>query len=296
LKVFVFFLTALVIGASTLLKLSRSLTVTLCYSGAYLLFAFLAFTRWGLWVDVVGPAGVVVFGFSAITSVRYFTEEREKRWIKNAFGHYLSPEVINELLSDPSKLKLGGERKDLTVMFTDVRGFTSFSEAHEPEEVVAKLNEILTQEVAVVFKHQGTLDKFVGDEMMVFWGAPGERHIQDHAITAVRTAVEIQAALKEQALQKAQGADTTLHIGIGINSGGMVIGNMGSSTRMDYTVIGDNVNLAARLCSNAGADEIIISEATYELVRNDVVAEKLDPITVKGKAKPVSIYRVTGLK
>jgi adenylate cyclase len=295
-NVFIFFFTAVVIGLCSLVKLWKSLLLAFCYAAGYFLIAFIAFAKFGLWIDLVGPEGIVLFGFSAITSFRYFTEEREKLWIKSAFGHYLSQEVINELLNDPDKLKLGGERKLLTVLFSDVRGFTSFSESHQPEEVVAMLNEILTEQVKVVFKNDGTLDKFVGDELMAFYGAPGIRHLKDHALVAVRTAVEIQARLKEIRQKWSGEKRESLQIGIGINTGEMVVGNMGSAERMDYTVIGDNVNLAARLCSAASKDEIIISETTYEQVKDHIQTEKLEPISVKGKAKPIAIYRVIGMK
>ncbi len=242
---------------------------------------------------IIAPGPMLTaFGFSSITSFRYFTEEKEKQWIKQAFSHYLSKEVINELMNDPSKLKLGGERRKLTVIFSDVRGFTNFSESHQPEEVVAMLNEILSEQVKVVFKYGGTLDKFVGDELMAFFGAPGNTHIKDHALFAVRTSVEIQAKVKVLQQTWTAHQKESLSIGIGINSGDMVVGNMGSAERMDYTVIGDNVNLAARLCSAAGKGEIIVSEATYEQVKLEVKAEKLEPISVKGKAKPISIYRI----
>lgn len=292
----IFLVTALIVGCSSLLKLWKSLLVSLCCALGYFAAAFIAFDRLGLWVDLVGPESIVVFGLSAITSFRYFTEEREKLWIKQAFSHYLSHGVINELLEDPSRLKLGGERRNLSVLFSDVRGFTSFSESHQPEEVVAMLNEILTQQVEVVFRHSGTLDKFVGDELMAFFGAPGETHRHDHALAAVRVAVEIQQKLKNLQEKWSNEKREALRIGIGINSGDMVVGNMGSLERMDYTVIGDNVNLAARLCSAAGADEILISEATYAQVKEQVVVEKLEPIFVKGKSNPIPIYRVKGLR
>jgi len=296
LRLFIFLLTALVIGFSSLLKLWQSLVLSLGYAAGYFFFSYFIFVRFGLWIDLVGPLGIVVFGFSAITSFRFFTEEKEKLWIKQAFSHYLSNEVISELIEDPSRLKLGGERRLITVFFTDIRGFTAFSESHQPEEVVAMLNEILTQQVKVVFKYNGTLDKFVGDELMAFFGAPGNRHLNDHAIVAVRTAVEIQAKMHQLKDKWLREKTAALQIGIGINTGEMVVGNMGSAERMDYTVIGDNVNLAARLCSAADKDEIIISDATYALVREQIIAEKLTPITVKGKSMPIPIYRVTGLK
>jgi adenylate cyclase len=280
LNAFIFFFTALVIGFGSLIKLWKNLLLSICYAAGYFFIAFLAFVKLGLWIDLVGPLGIVVFGFSAITSFRYFTEEREKLWIKQAFSHYLSGEVINELMEDPSKLKLGGERKNLTVLFADIRGFTKFSESHQPEEVVAILNDVLTQLVNVVFKYNGTLDKFVGDELMTFFGAPGDFHVNDHATVAVRTAIEMQSKLKELQDRWFQEKKEPLQIGIGVNTGEMVVGNMGSSKRMDYTVIGDNVNLAARLCSAAGGGQIIIGESTYERVKDSVKAEKLPPITL----------------
>jgi adenylate cyclase len=296
LRLLIFLITALVIGFSSLMKLWQSLLLSLGYAIGYFLLSYFIFARFGLWTDLVGPLGIVVFGFSAITSFRFFTEEKEKLWIKQAFSHYLSNEVISELIEDPSRLKLGGERRLITVFFTDIRGFTAFSESHQPEEVVAMLNEILTQQVKVVFKYNGTLDKFVGDEVMAFFGAPGNRHLNDHAIVAVRTAVEIQAKMRQLKDTWTHEKTAVLQIGIGINTGEMVVGNMGSAERMDYTVIGDNVNLAARLCAAAEKDEIIISDATYALVREQILAEKMEPITVKGKSKPIPIYRVTGLK
>ncbi|MDD2702635.1 MAG: adenylate/guanylate cyclase domain-containing protein [Candidatus Omnitrophica bacterium] len=292
----IFIFTSFIIGISSLLRLWRSVLLTFCYAAGYFWVACWLFGSFGIWIDMVGTFGIVLFGFTGITGFRYFTEEKEKLWIKHAFGYYLSKEVINELMNDPAKLKLGGERKQISVIFSDVRGFTSFSEGHQPEEVVAMLNEILNSQVEILFKHNGTLDKFVGDEMMAFFGAPGEIHKNDHALMAVRTAVEIQAKMVELQTSWANTKKDSLAIGVGINSGDMVVGNMGSLERMDYTVIGDNVNLAARLCSAAGKNEILISEFTYERVKDHVVADALEPITVKGKAKPVNIYRVTGLK
>jgi len=295
-RILIFLFTALIIGLISLLKLWKSLVLAVVYTVGYFGLSLYLFVRFGIWVDMVGPMGIVVFGLMAITSFRFFTEEREKLWIKGAFSHYLSHEVITEMMDDPSRLTLGGERRNITVMFSDVRGFTSFSETRQPEEVVAMLNEVLSLQVNVIFHYNGTLDKFVGDEVMAFFGAPSNKHVNDHALVAVRTAIDIQAKMDELRQKLTQDAKAAIQIGIGINTGDMVVGNMGSAQRMDYTVIGDNVNLGARLCAAAGKGEIIISESTYEMVADHVVAEKLEPITVKGKVKPISIYRVTGLK
>ncbi|HNQ51426.1 MAG TPA: adenylate/guanylate cyclase domain-containing protein [Candidatus Omnitrophota bacterium] len=296
LRVLMLVLTALVITFVSLLKLWKSLLLAVLYAGGYFWLSLHLFVTRGLWFDMVGPMGIVVFGLTAITSYRFFTEEREKLWIKGAFSHYLSHEVITEMMDNPSRLTLGGERKRLTVMFSDVRGFTSFSESRQPEEVVAMLNEVLSLQVKVIFHYNGTLDKFVGDEVMAFFGAPSNRHEKDHALVAIRVAIDIQKKMDELRQKLAQDAKSAIQIGIGINTGDMVVGNMGSAERMDYTVIGDNVNLGARLCAAAGKGEIIISESTYEMARDHVIVEKLEPIMVKGKANPISIYRVTGLK
>lgn len=295
-SVFIFILTAVIIALASLTKLWKSFLLSFGYAILYFLAATFLFIKFGLWIDLAGPLGIVILGFTSITSYRYFTEEKEKQWIKHAFSHYLSAEVINELMNDPDKLKLGGERRQITVLFSDVRGFTTFSESHQPEEVVAMLNEILTAQVKVVFKYGGTLDKFVGDELMAFFGAPGNMHAKDHALVAVKTAFDIQVKVGELHKKWSSEGKESLSIGIGVNTGDMVVGNMGSAERMDYTVIGDNVNLGARLCSAAGKGEIIISEATYEQAKDQITAEKLEPIIVKGKAKPISIYKVTGLK
>lgn len=296
LKILIFFLTAFVIALGSVFKPWKSLLISLGFAAIYFGAVFLLFTRYGIWIDSAGPAGIVVFGFAGIMCYRFFTEEKEKLWIKKAFSHYLSGEVITEMMEDPSRLKLGGERRSITVMFSDVRGFTRFSESRQPEEVVAMLNEVLSLQVNVIFKYNGTLDKFVGDEVMAFFGAPSDRHKNDHALVAVKTALEIQERMDELRAKMSDSQKEAVQIGIGINTGDMVVGNMGSSQRMDYTVIGDNVNLGARLCSAAGHGEIIVSESTYLMVADFVTAEKLEPITVKGKTKPVSIYRITGLK
>ena len=292
----IFFLTALFVAACSLIKLWKSLLLSVVYCLLYAAACCLLFIYAGWWIDFVGPLGIVVFGFAGVTSYRFFTEEKEKLWIRHAFSHYLSKEVIHELMNDPSRLKLGGERRVITVLFSDVRGFTSYSESQQPEEVVARLNEILTAQVQVVFKNNGTLDKFVGDELMAFFGAPGVLHKDNHALVAVRTAVEIQRIMRELQGRWVEQKKAMLNIGIGINTGEMVFGNMGSSERMDFTVIGDNVNLAARLCSAAGKDDIIISQTTYEAVKEHIETVKLEPIMVKGKSNPIAIYKVVGLK
>ncbi|MCP4652290.1 MAG: CHASE2 domain-containing protein [Candidatus Omnitrophica bacterium] len=252
----------------------------------------------GIWINLTSPILLSLFSYLGITSYKFATEEKEKRWIKKAFSHYVSKEVIEEIIKDPSKLKLGGQRKVLTVLFSDIRSFTTYSEKRKPEEVVTVLNEYLDEMTKVIFANSGTLDKYVGDEIMALFGAPRYEPPDLSAVHAVKTAcamLEKLALLQEK--WKAQGIEP-LDIGIGINTGEMVVGNMGSSLVMDYTVIGDAVNLGARIeaLTRQYNNHIIVSESTYEYIKDIVDAKPLEAIKVKGKNIPVMIYQVNGMK
>ena len=255
------------------------------------------FAAKGIWFNLVYPASALFFGYTSQTAYRFFTEERRARDIRKMFSSYVSKRIVDELIKDPSKAKLGGDRKEITVLFSDIRGFTSFSEKHQPEEVVSLLNEYLGAMTNIVFEHEGTLDKFVGDAIMALWGAPVGQ--PDHAERACRCALAMIVKLKElQAKWTAEGR-YVIDIGIGINTGDMVVGNMGAEgKKMDYTVIGDNVNLGARLegLTRQYNNHIIISEYTYAKVEEIVVAKELGTVTVKGKQLPVVVYDLTGLK
>jgi len=231
-----------------------------------------------------------------ITVYRVLTEQREKKYIRQTFSKFVSKSVVDELLKDPDKLKLGGEKKILTVLFSDIRGFTTISERLTPEALVEHLNEYLQAMTDIVFKYLGTLDKYVGDEIMAFWGAPIPQ--EDHAVLAARASVEMMRVLGELNRKWVAEGKPELHIGIGLNTGDMVVGNMGSSSRMDYTLMGDNVNLGARLegTNKVYGTNIIISEATYEYVKDHIVARELDLIRVKGKELPVKIYELIDMK
>lgn len=241
-------------------------------------------------ISVISPVAAGLFSFLGVTIFRYAGEEKEKKFIKNTFQRYVSPQIVEELISNPQLLKMGGQKAHLSVFFSDVRGFTSMSEKMEPEEVVKLLNEYLTEMTKVIFKYNGTLDKFIGDAIMAIWGAP--KYFENHAELAVRAAVEMQEEVGRLCEKWAAEGRQKIGIGMGINTGFVVVGNMGSASYADYTVIGDNVNLAARLEENALAENILITEATYDEVKNIVKVEKLEPLTVKGKAKPVQVYRV----
>lgn len=213
---------------------------------------------------------------------------KEKELLKGAFSTYVSSEVMNEVLKDQKKLALGGKRVKATMLFTDIRGFTSMSETLEPEQVVAVINDYLMIQTDKVIKWKGVLDKFVGDCVMAVYGVPAAG--EDDSYRAVRTAMDIRESVDKFNKIREKTNQICVGIGIGINTGVVVSGNMGSHQKMDYTVIGDNVNLAARLEANAPAGKIYVSESTYLETRDRIEYVQAEAIMVKGKKEPVKIF------
>jgi adenylate cyclase len=246
----------------------------------------------GRWVNLSQPvlaASLALFGGVAY---QYVFEGREKRKMKKLFGQYVSKDVFEQLVANPALARLGGQRREMTVLFSDIRGFTTVSERGEPEEIVAILNEYFTRMVDIVFRHKGTLDKFVGDMVMALFGAPLDD--PDHADHAVEAALDMIAELAVlNARWKAAGRPE-LDIGIGINTGPMIAGNIGSEAIMSYTVIGDAVNLGSRLESlnKQYGTRIIISEATRARLTGSYVFKPLGDVVVKGKTQPVEIFEL----
>ena len=262
----------------------------------YLVASQALFVKNGVWLNAVYPLLTMLIVYTAVTLYRYIVEEREKRKIRGAFSFYVTPSVVNEMLKYPDKLKLGGDKKELSVLFSDIRGFTSLAEEMEPETLVHLLNEYLTEMTDVVFETEGLLDKYIGDAIMAVWGAPLEQ--TDHPVRACRTALKMLDRLtKMQQKWEAEGTPR-LDIGIGLNTGLMVVGNMGSDRRFDYTVMGDSVNLASRLegINKEYGTQIVISEFTYEKVKDDFFCRELDAVKVKGKARPVKIFELVTLR
>ena len=219
---------------------------------------------------------------------------RETDAIKRAFSRYVAREVVTEILKDPERIVLTGERREVTVLFCDVRNFTSISERLAPEEVVSLLNAFYTLMIDTTFKHDGTLDKFLGDGVMAVFGAP--IYHPDHALRAVRTALAMQAGMRELSARRAAEGKPALAVGIGVNAGTAVAGNVGTETRMEYTVIGDNVNLASRLESYAKPGQILITSTTYGIVRYGIEARRLGPMRLRGKEDEVEVYEVIGAR
>ncbi|MBI4834348.1 MAG: adenylate/guanylate cyclase domain-containing protein [Planctomycetes bacterium] len=245
------------------------------------------------WLDMASPMAGLCLTFTGATVVYYFSEGKEKRRIKTTFSKYVSPDVVDEILRDYKGIKADtGQRKGMTILFSDIRGFTNMSESIPPEQVVSLLNEYLTLMVEVIFRHGGTLDKYIGDGIMAFFGAPKEQ--VNHARLAVLTAVEmVRESRRLEVKWKAEGKPN-LNIGIGINTGDAVVGNIGSEKRLDYTVIGDNVNLAARLepLNKEYKTNIVISESTARMLGDEFKLKELGTVNIRGKEKPIKIYEV----
>jgi adenylate cyclase len=269
------------------------------------IFADIMFNSRNILVPSVHPVIAMIFTFLSVVIYRGLTEEREKRRVQGMFGQYVSPEVVEQIVQADNPPELGGVDKELTVFFSDIRGFTTLSEKMAPQELVNHLNVYLSSMTDIIMEYKGTLDKYVGDEIMCFWGAPLDQ--RNHAILACQCAIKQMQKLRE--LNEGWARDLRIDIGIGINSGIMTVGNMGSSGRMNYTLMGDNVNLGARLeginkqyfgqewieqgQKHIGTgSKIIISEYTYGLVKDKVIARELDNIRVKGKNRPVVIYEL----
>ncbi|MFA7465258.1 MAG: adenylate/guanylate cyclase domain-containing protein [Syntrophales bacterium] len=250
------------------------------------------FSRCNLWLNLVYPSLTMVMVYTGVTVYKYVSEERERKKIRHAFQYYLTSSVINEMLKDPSRLKLGGDKKELTVMFSDIRGFTTISEGLTPEELVELLNEYLTGMTEVVFRYDGLLDKYIGDAIMAVFGAPLSQ--PDHAVRACKAALGMMERLGEFQRKWKEEGKPALRIGIGINSGEMVVGNMGSEMRFDYTVMGDNVNLASRLegINKEYGTGIVIGESTHARVADRFICRELDSVRVKGKKLPVRIFEL----
>ncbi|MBI5376715.1 MAG: adenylate/guanylate cyclase domain-containing protein [Candidatus Schekmanbacteria bacterium] len=253
------------------------------------------FISQSLWVNMVFPMLTVFVLYISITSYRFLTEEREKRKIKGAFQQYLSPSVVNAITKDPSKLKLGGEEKTLSILFSDIRGFTTLSESLTPAQLVQLLNEYFSEMTDVITEvNSGTLDKFIGDAIMAFWGAPVE--MKDHALKSSLSALGMIEKLHKLRVKWDAEGKPPVNIGIGINTGDVVVGNMGSDRRFDYTVMGDAVNLASRLegLNKTYGTNIIISEFTKSELPDKLITREIDLVRVKGKLKPVKIYELMG--
>jgi adenylate cyclase len=260
----------------------------------YLGLSVLAF-HFSWWADPVLPGFGLVASFALATAYSYATEGRQKLHIRRMFGQYMSEAVINHLLEHPEKVQLGGERRQVTLFFSDLAGFTTISERLDPETVAGLLNDYLSAMTEIILDEEGTVDKFEGDAIMAFWGAPLDQ--PDQAFRACRAAVRQQAALAELNQRFAELDLPPLGMRIGLHTGEAIVGNLGSARRFDYTVIGDTVNLASRLegLNKFYGSRTMASEATVIACDGGIEFRELDLVAVKGKEHAVRVFEVLGL-
>jgi adenylate cyclase len=281
-----------------LLPLLSPLRATLVALVVLLLAVTINLAFWG-YGNLVLPLGssllMVLMLFALNMSYGYFVESRAKRQFTELFGQYVPPELVEEMSRNPESYSMEGRKAELTVLFSDVRGFTTISESLSPENLVRLMNIYLTAMTEILRKNRGTVDKYIGDAVMAFWGAPVND--ADHARHAVITAMEMQAALPEVNRTLAQHGWPELHIGVGINSGEMTVGDMGSTVRQAYTVMGDAVNLGSRLegITKQYGVGILVGEGTRKATK-DIVFREVDRVQVKGKDEPVAIFEPIGLE
>ncbi len=300
------------LGLAYALNMIGAIAGTFLAVGIFLLYAgttVYLFTAHGMWVPILTPFLTIVMVFIGHTVVNYIDKEKQARDIRAMFSSYVSPSIVDELIRHPEKLALGGQRKELTMLFADIVQFTALSEQHSAEEVVTQLNEYLGAMTEVVFQFHGTLDKFVGDEIVVFWGAPLPQ--PNHAELAVQCAVHMCQRLHDLQAKWREEGRVVLNHGIGINSGSALVGNIGApGKKMDYTMIGDHVNLAARLekatrefdcqvvVSNntvlgiSAQETIAFDKTTIPMPRKPLRFRSLGQIRVKGKEKPIEVHTI----
>ncbi|MDO8810702.1 MAG: adenylate/guanylate cyclase domain-containing protein [Gallionella sp.] len=249
-----------------------------------------AFASLNLWMATATPLLALATAFLATSTGSYFTERRRAGAIRSAFSKYVSSDVVKEMIDHPERLKLGGQRREISILFSDLAGFTSMSEKLTPDEVAHIINLYLNAMTRIIMAHGGTVDKFIGDAIMAFWGAPLDD--EEHGLHAVQAAIKMQEVMYDMQPEfRSLGIDK-LALRIGINSGPAIIGNMGSDLRFDYTALGDAVNLSARLegVNKAYGTDILLSQSTANFVNGRVHLRPVDRVRVKGKNVPVDIF------
>jgi adenylate cyclase len=277
-------------------RLWLSLGVLMAIASSCLALGYQLFASLGLWLPVAGAMASAPLIWGAVAFCVLLAERHQTRFVRSTLERYVSPAVVEEVVGKGIDLALGGQRRTVTVLFSDIQDFTGMSERIPPEVVVDLLNRHFTTASEIILRYGGTLDKFVGDALMAFWGAPVPQ--EDHALLAVRAALDLQAAARELDARVQHRLQERFRIGVGINTGEAVVGHIGSPRRMGYTAVGDPINLGARVESLTREHEadVIITQFTYEIVKFYVDAEPLGVVHVKGRKEPVAIYRVLTLK
>ena len=241
-------------------------------------------------LNVPRPVIIMLLATLVVAAYHYHLQSKSKAVLRNTFDAYFPPSVVDKIMAHPEQLASSAQKKELTILFSDIVGFTRHTATIEAGHVRHLLNEYFERMIEIVFKHEGTLDKFIGDGLMVFFGDPEQQ--DDHAERAVRAAIEMQQAARELAQVWARRGDMPLSIRVGVNSGEVIVGNMGSSKRLSYTALGEPVNLAQRRETSAPAGGVLISTRTHELLGGKIPAERREPVRVKGFDHPIEVYEV----
>ena len=260
--------------------------------GSYLVLNYLLFRNLSLDLSFIYPMTPIMLTYVGAEAYRNLVIEKRGRYLKKAFGSYVSPDLVDEIVKNPGLLKLGGEKREVSILFSDIRGFTTLSESLSPEELVRLLNDYLSPMTRIVMEEKGTLDKFIGDAVMAIYNAPLD--VSGHAAHACRSAVKMLQRLEQLNAGFAKRGMPRIDIGIGINTGEAVVGNMGADIRFDYTAIGDTVNLSARLegLTKFYGTQILVSEATKSQAGEGFLFREVDLVRVKGKNEPVAVYQL----
>lgn len=240
--------------------------------------------------NLIQPSLMIVTVLLSIVAYRYVNEEKQKEVLRRSFELYFPPAVVKKIMANPDMITSAGQKKELTIMFSDIKGFTSYSAQCPPDLIQSMLSEYFGLMIDIVFKYGGTVDKLIGDGLMVFFGDPEPQ--EDHALRCVKAGVEMQKKVRELRSRWEAEGKMPIQIRVGINTGVVVVGNMGSARRLSYTALGSDVNLAQRLEANAPVGGIMISKRTYELVKDQVTASPLGEVSVKGIDTPITVYEV----
>ncbi len=286
----------LIYAAARRLKIGWGVFSLFVLLGGYIVLSFIFFSQYRIIFLITTPVLSVLFTYTSISLYQYLLAQKEKQMLRGAFAHYVPEKVVQEIIENPDKLTLGGEERIITVLFSDIAGFTTISEGMRPRELVRLLNEYLTEMTAVILKHDGIIDKFEGDAIMAEFGMPVP--MENHAQAACTAALEMQIELRRIRNKWLNEGRPEIKARIGINTGEVIVGNMGSKDVFDYTVMGDQVNLGARLESaNKYYDtNIMISEFTQQHVKDAFLTRPLDLLRVKGKQKPIAVFELIGYK
>jgi adenylate cyclase len=269
----------------------RSAGATLVVALGFAAATFLLLDVTRLWMHLITPEIAIVLTFAAVMALRFSTEERQKRRTARIFGQYVKPEIVEILVNSPDEVAaLAGTRREISILFVDIRAFTAMSELMEPEDVVAALDIYLEVLTASVLKFDGTINKYIGDEIVAIWNAP-HKH-EDHHLRAVLCGLDMVACRDEINTRLRAKGLPAINYGIGINSGDAIVGEMGSPFRKQYDVIGDTVNTGARLCSAAGGGEVMIGQTVWEVIGDSIVVEETEPLRLKGKSQALRTFLV----